>query len=138
MIFIPYNVPSLKNGKVKASRGVFNSKTVRKYLQKIGVKSYSTRKKTVEDYVKRPNLFRQSVGNYFKGIEYPLVLRFHFVRDSRRAFDFNNANQLICDLLEAHGFIDGDDMKHLIPFPMQIDGRWYSVDPKNAGVYLQK
>lgn len=84
MIFIPHNVPSLKNGKTSATFGkgenkkttLVHSKAVKKYLQKIGVKEFRSRlnkkqaaagKKKVEEYksADRPNLFRLSVGDYF-------------------------------------------------------------------------
>lgn len=147
MIFIPHNVPSLKNSKVACSNGVFHSKTVKKYLQKIGVKEYRTRlskediekgRVKVENYVKRPNLFALSVGDYFKNVKYPLVVKFHFVRKTKTDFDFTNAVDIIADLLTAHEFIEDDCMRLFIPVPMRSDGRWYTVDKKNPGVYLKK
>ena len=136
MIFIPYNVPSSKNSKVKTAKGVFNSRTVAKYLQKIGVRGYS-RATGVKEYKTRDNVFRGCVGNYFEGIEYPVVLGIHFVRDTHRRFDFHNACQIILDLLVWHGFIRDDDMSSIIPVPMKMDGRWFSVDKRQPGVYLK-
>lgn len=147
MIFIPFNVPSLKNSKVACNAGVFHSKTVKKYLQKIGVKEYRTRlskkqKKAgvrkVENYVKRPNIFALSVGDYFKDAEYPLVVKFHFVRKTKADFDFTNAVDIIADLLTAHDFIEDDCMRLFIPMPMKANGQFYSINPKNPGVYLKK
>jgi len=145
MIFIPHNVPSLKNSKTATTVGKGNNKrttlvhspAVRKYLQKIGVKKYSTRS-GVEGYTTRPNLFRLSVGDYFENIRYPAKIKFFFVRDSRRKFDFHNAVQIIADLLVAHGFIEDDNMDYFIPIPMCSNGEWYSVNPKQPGVYLKK
>ena len=134
MIFIPHNVPSLKNSKIATTHGVFHSKTCRRYLQKIGVKKYG---KTVEDYRTRENLFRKSVGNYFDNREYPIAVGFHFVRDSRRKFDFHNAVQILADLLVAHGFIVDDDMDHFLPCPLYKDRMWYSIDKQNPGVWLE-
>lgn len=147
MIFIPYNVPSSKNSKIATQKGVFHSKTVRKYLQKIGVKKYRTRlsKKQVadgltkvENYMKRPNIFKLSVGDYFDGAMSPVILKFHFVRDTRRKFDFLNAAQIIADLLVAHDFLEEDDMDCFIPVPMRINGCWYSLNKNRPGVYLKK
>lgn len=45
MSFIPGNVPSLKNSKVKTNKGIFPSKTVSKYLKSFGIISYSSEKK---------------------------------------------------------------------------------------------
>ena len=46
-IFIPGNVPSLKNSKVKTGRGIFASPTVTKYLKSLGIQRFSSRKKEV-------------------------------------------------------------------------------------------
>ena len=137
MIFLRGNVPSLKNGKVK---GIFHPKTVTKYLRSLNIQDYSARKGYVKGYVSKdkPNLFIKYVGDYFKNINYPMVLGLHFVRNSaKRLFDFNNANHIITDLLTAHNFIEDDNMKYLIPTPFKINGKWYSVDKKNPGVWLK-
>lgn len=148
MIFIKGNVPSLKNSKIATKRGLFMSKTCRKYLQKIGIKKYSGAKKTVLEYTNtnRPNLFKMAVGRYFDGVVYPCVIGFHFVRDTKRKFDFHNAVQIIADLLVAHDYIEDDDMAHFIPIPFRKgDGwysakkgeGWYSVNKEKPGVYIK-
>ena len=45
VIFIKGNIPSLKNSKVKTSKGVFHSKTVTNFLRSYGIKSYSSQRK---------------------------------------------------------------------------------------------
>jgi hypothetical protein len=135
LIFIEGNVPSSKNSKVKTSHGVFSSAAVRKYLQKIGVKKY--RKDFVEGYKKRPNLFdTPELRAEFYGAEYPIVLGVHFVRKTRGRFDFINMCQLIFDLLVAHQVIPDDDMNHLEPVPMKINGATYTINKERPGVYL--
>ena len=141
MIFIPGNVPSLKNKKIN---GKFLPVTVRKYLQFVGIAKYNcnhTKKKPkiVEEYkdILRVNLFRKSVGTYFDDVDFPVKLGFHFVRNSKRKFDFHNAVQIIADLLTAHDFIPDDDMTCFLPFPMQKTGEWYSIDKHNPGVYIK-
>ena len=59
MIFIPGNIPSLKNSKVKTARGIFSSPTVNKFLRSIGIQKFNSRKKEVKGYVDltRPNQF---------------------------------------------------------------------------------
>lgn len=142
MIFIPHNVPSSKNSKTPVTLPGKNHSTlvpapsVKKYLQKIGIKKYSVRN-GVEGYATKPNLFRHAVGDYFQGIEYPAKVKFFFVRDSRRKFDFHNAVQIIADLLVAHGFLKDDNMDCFIPIPMCSNGEWYRVDKNGAGVYLK-
>jgi len=143
MIFIPFNCPSLKNSKIATTIGkgankriiLLPSKTVKNYLQKLGIKSYH--KDWVEEFVIRENIFRQSVGDYFKDRPKPVIVKFHFVRDSKRKFDIINAMQIICDLLVAHGYIEDDNADYLIPVPMRINGKWYSVDKLNPGCWLK-
>jgi len=139
MIFIPGNVPSSKNSKIKTSRGIFHSKAVRRYLQELGVKSYSVTRKTVEDYKTRINIFksfdnefRQALNNNTK----PYKIGFHFVRKTRAKFDFHNMVQIIADLMVAHNFILDDDMDNFLPYPLEIEGKYYSLDKVNPGVII--
>jgi galactose-1-phosphate uridylyltransferase len=67
---------------------------------------------------------------------YPLSIGFHFVRGSKHKFDFHNAVQIIADLLVAHDFIEDDNMDCLIPYPLEINGKYYTYDSKNPGVYI--
>jgi hypothetical protein len=144
MIFIPGNVPSLKNSKIATTIGkgknkrviLLPSKTVKNYLQDMGIKKYSA-KGGVDEYMTRENLFRESVGNYFDDIQVPVIVKFFFVRDSKRMFDFHNAVQIIADLLIAHGYIEDDNMDYFIPVPMMSGGKWYSVNPSDPGVWLK-
>lgn len=138
-IFIKNNVPSLKNSKIKTSRGIFPSKTVTKYLRALGIQGYSASKKTVDEYKTRENEFRkqtEKLREYLKETKYPIEIYFHFIRDSKRKFDFNNANQIILDLLTAHEIIPDDNMDYVIPIPYKKNGKYYSIE-KNAGVYLK-
>jgi hypothetical protein len=142
VIWIPGNVPSLKNSKVKTSKGIFSSPSVNKYIRTLGIQSYSASKKVIKEYKdpKNPNIFRNIMDIYFPkktDIINPLVLGFHFVRNSKHKFDFNNANQLICDLLVAHDYIEDDNMDYLIPMPFKIGNDWYSYNKENPGVYLK-
>lgn len=151
MVFIPNNTPSLKNSKVKTSKGVFSSATVKKYLGLLGIQTYSSSKKTVKGYVSRPNLFKgftEELATSIKEKGQPVLIGFHFVRDSKRAFDFGNATEIIFDLLTAHDIIEDDNVKFIFPSIMTIDGelptstnirehRWYSVNKEEAGVYLK-
>jgi hypothetical protein len=133
-------VPSLKNSKqistVAGKPVLLYSKTVKKYLQKLGIQRLSS-KTGITGYKTRPNLFKQAINGFFDDAPVPCVLGYNFVRDSLRTFDLNNANQIICDLLVAHGAIKNDDVKNLIPVPMMINGSWYSVCRENPGVYLK-
>ena len=136
-LWIGSNTPSLKNSKVKTSKGIFSSKTVGKYLRGLGIQSYSASRKVVKGYVNRPNEFLKC-KEYFEEhlINKPYKVGFHFVRGTRHKFDFNNANQIIADLMVAHDFIEDDDMDNFVPYPLEIEGRVYSYDKENPGVYI--
>lgn len=133
--FIPGNIPSLKNSKIKTSRGIFPSKTVKKYLQEIGIVRYSVSKKIVEEYKTKPNIFKQSFTDWTKPNKC-IVIGFHFVRKSKHKFDFHNAVQIIADLLVAHDLIEDDNMDWFIPVPVKLKGKWYSYNKDNPGVFI--
>jgi len=154
MIFIPGNVPSLKNSKVKTSRGIFSSPTVNKYIRKLGIQKFSSSKQEVKGYADplRPNQFealRSQFAAMKAGKSDPIVIGYHQVRNSKRLFDFSNSVEIIQDLLTAHGFIEDDNVKFVFPVPMTIKGElpnaqniraneeFYSVDKENPGVYLK-
>ena len=140
LIFIPGNVPSSKNSRINTKHGSFASKTVKAYLNSLGIQSYSSSKKLVKGYVNKPNLIENLREDFLKqieGKELPLEIGFHFVRDSRRKFDFHNIVQVVLDLLTASDIIIDDSMYFAIPFPLKKDGLWYSYDKYNSGVYIK-
>lgn len=140
LIFIPFNVPSLKNSKIKTSRGIFPSKTVKSYLSDLGIQRYSASRKEVVGYVKKPNKIeelREIFNKALEGKEPPVEMGFHFVRKTKHKFDFNNANQIIADLLTAHGIIEDDNMDYFIPYAFKMNNKFYTIDKDNPGVYLK-
>lgn len=136
-LFIEGSVPSLKNSKVKTSKGIFSSKSVNKYIRSLGIQSYSSSKKIVRGYVSRPNEFLKT-KEYFEKylITKPYKIGFHFIRGSKHRYDFNNANQLLADLMVAHDIIEDDDTTIFLPFPLEIDGRYDNYDKENPGVII--
>ena len=141
LIWISGNVPSLKNSKVKTSRGIFSSKTVKKYLANLGIQRYSSSRKEVLGYKTRPNIFQEQIVpqiiELLENKEPPFEIGFHFVRGTKHKFDFNNANQLIADLIIAHDVLEDDNMDYFIPFALKIDNKFYSVDKTNPGVWIK-
>ena len=153
MIFIPGNVPSLKNSKVKTARGIFSSPAVNRYIRAIGIQSFSSTRKTVKEYVdpNRPNLFeefREEFNEMRVGKVDPIFIGYHQIRKSKRLFDFSNSVELIQDLLTSHDFIEDDNVKYVFPIPMTIDGKlptssnirknsWYSVNKETPGVWIK-
>ena len=153
MVFVPGNVPSLKNSKVKTSRGIFHSPTVSKFIRSLGIQHFNSRKKEVKGYKDplKPNQFealRTSFESMKHGKGEPLIIGYHQVRNSKRLFDFSNSVELVQDLMTAHDFIEDDNVKYVFPVPMSIDGRLineadprafplYSVDKNNPGVWIK-
>lgn len=140
LIFIPGNCPSLKNSKIKTSRGIFPSKTVKSYLTDLGIQRYSASRKEVIGYKTKPNKLeelRDLFNKALEGKEPPVEIGFHFVRKSKHKFDFNNANQIIADLLTAHGIIEDDNMDYFIPYAFKMNDKYYTIDKDNPGVYLR-
>ena len=109
-------------------------------MQKIGIQKYSVSRKEVKGYVTKPNLFLEKKELFLKikgSKAYPLKIGFHFVRDSKRNFDFHNAVQIIADLMVAHDFIEDDDMNHFLPFPILINNQYFTIDKNNPGVFIK-
>jgi len=133
--FISGNVPSLKNSKVITKFGLQHSKTVKKYLSSKGIQDYSPSNKTVKDYVKRPNIFRQEaygLREELKKNEKPYKIGMYFVRDSTRKFDYINSSHIILDLMSAHCIIEDDNMDEVIPVFLG-----YHVDKNKPGVIIK-
>lgn len=140
MIFIPGNVPSSKNSRINTAKGSFASKTVKSYLNSLGIQSYSSSKKLVKGYVNKPNLIESLREDFLKqtsGKELPLEIGFHFIRDSKRKFDFHNIVQVVLDLMTAHDIIIDDNMNCVIPFALKMNSKFYSVDKENPGVWIK-
>ena len=151
LIWIPYNTPALKNSKIKTGRGIFSSPTVKKYLRKLGIQNYSSGKKIVKGYVTRENEFEKLREQFEKALlnkGFPVLICFHFIRDSKRLFDFGNATEIIFDLLTAHDIIPDDNVSFIFPSIMTVDGilpneenirklEWYSINKDQAGVWIR-
>lgn len=153
MIFVPGNIPSLKNSKVKTSKGIFHSPTVSKFIRSLGIQHFNSRKKEIKGYKDplRPNKFEALRSKFEKmreGKDDPIIIGYHQIRNSKRLFDFSNSVELVQDLLTAHDFIEDDNVKYVFPVPMSIDGKLinptnprefplYSVDKENAGVWIK-
>ena len=136
--FIPGNVPSSKNSKVATSKGVFPSKTVQKYLRSLGIKSYSP-KTGVKHYARRLPVLKYILDKALLHWlpQYPIVIGFHFVRGTKHKFDFINAIQILQDLLVAYKVIEDDDADHLVPYILDREGKYYSYDKENPGVWIR-
>ncbi len=151
-IWIPGNVPSLKNSRATSRKtgASYHSPQVKDYLRSLGIQDYSLRKKTVKGYVdpKVINIFsfcmigaREHLEQYIS----PWVIGLYFVRGSRHKFDFLNAAHIIFDLMTAHGIIPDDNMDIVIPTPVPfsriscmegLNNQWYHYDKSSPGVWV--
>lgn len=139
-LFIKGNIPSSKNSKINTTKGSFMSKTVKNFLSSYGIQKYSVREKTVTGYARRPNtfmLYKKPFLELIKDKEYPLKIGFHFIRGTKHKADFHNLCQIVADLMVAHCFIEDDNMDYFLPFPLEIDGLWYSYNKDNPGVIIK-
>lgn len=126
MIFIPINTPSSKNSKQFIYRGgrgfLVNSKLTTKYMRDTDL-IYKSKKLEFEKML--------------KGLDKPYLIGFHFVRKTKQRWDFSNLCQAPQDMLVKHGLLEDDNASVMLPVPFKIDGKWYSVDKKNPGVYIK-
>ncbi len=122
-IFIPGNVPSSKNSRMMTKSGLLIKSPL----------CFKYEKATKDIFVEKSKEFREYVGK----IDKPLFIRLHFVRDSKRRCDFHNLTQFIADLLVKNGWIKDDNMNQVFFVPYKIEGKWYSVDKENCGVWIK-
>jgi hypothetical protein len=122
IFFIPGAVPSSKNSIVMTRAGFFiGSKATQKY-----------RKSSKIYWDKYRDQFRQLIVSEPK----PIIIGMHFVRASRHKWDFINPAQTIQDEMTKNGWIDDDNVDELLPVPLFIDGKYWSYNKSNAGVYI--
>ena len=119
--------------------GKFPSKTVTKWLRLYGISSYNSRRKEVNFFktIKKQYDFELICTPIKEVTNYPIKLGFHFVRGTKGTWDFNNCNHIITDLMTAFDIIPDDDVKHLLPFPLEIDGKYWKIDKDNPGVIIK-
>lgn len=124
IVFIPGNIPSSKNSKTWTGKHLINSKTVSKYLK--ANLHFWTDEKTIKS-------FRE----LYNSLNKPVTIGFHFVRDSKRKYDWVNMVQLPQDLMVKNGWIDDDNTDCMYPWPLMINGVYTTYDKQNPGVYIE-
>ena len=89
-------------------------------------------------YVKATEWHYKMFGAEFRKVvkkrelEYPLRVKFTFVRDTKRTFDYINAAQIVQDLMVKNEWLPDDNMNYLVP----VFGD-YRVDKKEPGVIIE-
>lgn len=125
-IFIPGNVPSSKNN--KRAFKVRSKKTGKDKLIVLGSKlSMGWSASTETAWREKRNSFLKLL----EGKEKPYRIVFHFVRDSRRKFDYINPAQTIQDAMVKHCWLFDDNADELVPSFLP-----YTYDKESPGVYI--
>jgi hypothetical protein len=123
MIFIPGNVASSKNSRV------FNIKARRSFSSK-----------QTQRYIKNSQFFWNRYRGEFKKLiencDKPYMIGFHFVRDSKRLYDFVNPVQTVQDIMKSSGWIEDDNVEIMYPAPLKVNGHYTTYDKNNPGVYI--
>ena len=116
------NFPSFKNSKRYVGKGrMIMSATVQKYL-----KDYEKQWQTI------PKDFLDLESNKF-----PIKIGFYFIRNSRHRFDFHNIIQGCADLMVKYNWLPDDNMDYFLPFPLEINGKFYEYNKENPGVIIK-
>lgn len=145
-IFVPGNVPSSKNSKRIVRRKskdpskkgrplLIFSTAVKKYLTFLGINFFSSSRKEIFNINSKINLFQKAFSEWVKPESFTII-GFHFVRTSHQRFDFQNIVQIILDLMTAGDYIEDDSIKYIVPVPISIEGKKYSISKTKPGVYI--
>lgn len=118
-IYIKGNVASKKNSKRWIGKALIDSKAVDRYL-----KLYNYQWSDEQNIKKFKNLIND--------LPQPYNIGFYFIRDSLRAFDYNNISQLPQDLMVKYGWLEDDNCKILKPVYLG-----YEKDKDNAGIIIR-
>lgn len=122
LFFIPGAVPSSKNSRILTKSGLFiASKATQQYRRR----SAAYWKKYKEEFKK-----------LLKGDNKPYIIGMHFVRATRHRWDFINPAQTIQDEMSKAGWIEDDNVGEILPVPLSINGKYWSMDKSKPGVYI--
>ena len=120
-VYIPGNVPSAKNSKQRTKFGIIGSKASLRYKHDIAPIYHSKRKE-----------FQSLLVSHTA----PYSIGFHFIRSTRGRFDFNNMTQMVQDMMvEAH-WLEDDNVRNMVPFPLMVNERFVSLSKELAGVVI--
>jgi len=121
-IFIPFNVPSSKNGRRWTGKRSIGSKATERYY-KLTHDVYSEKK---EDFIK-----------LLEGHTPPYKIGFHFVRGSRRLYDWVNPVQTVQDRMVKFEWIGDDNIEFMFPFPYKRKNIYTTYNKETPGVYIK-
>jgi hypothetical protein len=122
--FIPGNVPSSKNSRI------YNHDLKRSFPSKIVSRYYRASSKHYK-------ALRDEFHLEMLGFKKPVFIKLHFVRSSKRRYDWVNPVQTVQDRMVNFNWIDDDDVENIYPAPLKIGGKYTSVSKDEAGVFIQ-
>lgn len=123
MIFIPFTVPSSKNGGgISRSGNAFPSKQTTRY-----------RRLTKDNWIEGKKMFE----SFISGKKVPYLIGFHFVRGRDDIYDWVGPLETVQDEMVKYDWINDDNVYIMLPFPFKIDGKYTSYDKENPGVYIK-
>lgn len=99
----------------------FPSKIVQRYV-----------KETKKEYLDQKETFLKML----EGKETPYRIGLHFVRKTKRRWDFHNMCQLVLDLMTTYEWIEDDNTNIIFPFPLEIEDKLCSYNKEKPGVYI--
>jgi len=124
IFFIPNNVPSSKNSKRWTGKMLISSKLSLKYYKDSDEKINEIKNQFTNEIEKRQ-------------LSNPLLIGFHFVRNSKRKYDWINPLQTIQDFMVKKELIEDDNVSVMFPLPLSINGKYTSINKENPGVYFK-
>ena len=119
MIFIPGNVPALKNSKMIIGLGAKCPKckcSPRRIL--ISSKTVRTWKKVTEPYWQQN---KQEFIKLISKLEPPYKIGFYFQRKSRHKFDYTNAIDTLQDEMVHQNWLEDDNATMIIPVALGFE-----------------
>ena len=155
-IFLPGNVASSKNSRELGFYYLKPEDESSWFIKKDGnyrkIRPTLQSSKLTKEYVKHIAPFiienRIKFKKLLEGLTKPYIVELHFVRDSKRAFDFQNATQCISDSLTGHywkndkqipyistQWLNDDNMSEVLFIP-PLQAPHYTVDTKKPGVWI--
>ena len=121
MLYLPYNVASSKNSKQWTGKMLISSKTTKKY------------EKASKAYWEAN---REFFLKLILGKKKPLLIGIHFVRSSKRSYDWVNPVQTVQDQMVRFGWIEDDSIHDFYPVPFEVDGE-YTTYNDLGGFFLK-
>ena len=101
----------------------------------------SVKSKIVTQYIKSTEEYWEGNSKYFRKqlpLKKPYKIGIHFIRDSKRKYDWVNPVQTVQDLMVQFNWIEDDNINIMYPYPMTMHREGYSsIKKESAGVFIR-